>query len=69
MLLRRLAASRLSDAGFGEADVSAAFVQDKPAIGDRIVKAGLVFSRCALRLEQKPSVDLLDTDVAVLRRR
>jgi hypothetical protein len=35
-------------AGFGEADVSAAFVQDQPAMGDRIIKAGLVLSRCAL---------------------
>ena len=54
-------------AGFGEADVSPAFVQDQPAMGDRIIKAGLVFSRCALRLEQKRSIDLLDADVAVLR--
>jgi hypothetical protein len=41
-------------------------VQDQPAFGYRMVKAGFVLRRCALEFEQKRPVDLLDIDPAVL---
>jgi len=41
-------------------------VQLEPALLDRAQKAGLVFRRRALELEQKRPVDLLDIDPAVL---
>jgi hypothetical protein len=43
-------------------------VQHQPALLDRAIEAGLLFSGRALELEQKWPVDLLDIDPAVLDR-
>ena len=41
-------------------------MQHQPALGDRILEAGLVLSWRALQLKQKRPVDLLDVDPAIL---
>lgn len=45
-----------------------ALVQHQPALGDRQIKACLVFGRRSLELKQEGPVDLLDMDTAVLDR-
>ena len=43
-------------------------MQDQPALGDRVIEAGLIFRRRPLQLVEKGRVDLLDIDPAILDR-
>jgi hypothetical protein len=62
------ASSEQRRARLGEPHIGFALVQLEPALLDRAQKAGLVFRRRALELEQKRPVDLLDIDPAILDR-
>ena len=53
-------------AGLGEAEVSPAFVHDEPALLDRAIDAGLVFSCRGFQLEQERAVDALDQKTATM---